>query len=283
MAWIPLCTGDPLLDTLRETFAATPVRTPETRIQPLSAIAATGDSASFRGQLEPLLADRHSLEVPIAESPMATLTGKRTRSIRWSVGLKILDGFLQGLGLSGSSIAAKMQGGERVSYSFANLMRRFVDVNQLGQALSGRRIERANPAAAIFFDHRKYDLLVIDSAITSNRFSLHVDRAAQSGFFMDLPAMQQLAATAGTGLALESTTGLDLTFQTPTRLTFAFSAVRFYLGPDGSIQSMPPAIPHRALSAAGRGTRLPAGEARYNPERVLFGKRPGLLEWEERS
>jgi hypothetical protein len=152
MALIPLCTGDPLLDTLRETFAATPVRIPETRIQPLSALAATSDNASFRGQLEPLLAGRHGLEVPVAESPMAALAGKRSRSIRWSVGLKILDGFLQGLGLPGGSLAANMRGAERVSYSFANLLRRFVDLNQLGQALSGRRIRRTNPAAAIFFD-----------------------------------------------------------------------------------------------------------------------------------
>ncbi len=282
MALIPLCTGDPLLDTLRETFAATPVRIPETRIQPLCALAATGDNASFRGQLQALLTGRHGLEIPIAESPMAALAGKRSRAIRWSVGLKILDGFLHGLGLPSGSLAANMQGAERVSYSFANLLRRFVDLNQLGQALSGRRIRRTNPAAAIFFDHGSYALLVIDSVITSDRFSLHVDRAAKSGFSMDLPAMRQVAAMAGTGLALERTTGLDLTFQTPTRLTFAFSAVRFHLGPDGSIQAMPPANPHRALAAAGRGARLPAGPVRYSPERVLFGNRPGLLEWEER-
>jgi hypothetical protein len=283
MALIPLCTGDPLLDTLRETFAATPLRIPETRVQPLAVLAAAGDNASFRGQLEPLLAGRRRLEIPTGESAMAALAGKRSRSIRWNLGLKILDGFLRGLGLSGTGFAANMQGAEQVSYSFANLLRRFVDLNQLGHALSGRRIRRTNPAAAIFFGSSKYALLVIDSVITSNRFSLHVDRAAKSGFSMDLPAMRQLAATAGTGLALESTTGLDLTFQTATRLTFAFSAVRFYLGPDGSIEAMPPAISHRALSTAGRGARLPAEQVRYSPDRVLFGHRPGLLEWEERA
>jgi len=282
MALIPLCTGDPLLDTLRQTFAATPVRIPETRIQPLCALAAAGDHASFRGQLEALLADRHGLEVPISESALAPLAGTRSRSVGWHLGLKILDGFLQGLGLASGALTGKIQGAEKVSYSFANLVRRFVDLNQLGQALSGRRISRTNPAAAIFFDHSEYALLVIDSVITSNRFTLHVDRTAKTGFSMDLPAMRRLAATADTGLALESTSGLDLTVQAPTRLTFAFAAVRLSLGPDGSVEAMPPASPHRALAAGERGASAPADQVRPSPDRVLFGNLPGLLEWEDR-
>ncbi|NJN15329.1 MAG: hypothetical protein HC822_03040 [Oscillochloris sp.] len=53
-----------------------------------------------------------------------------------------------------------------VNRAAARLRRSGIDINALGQALAGRRIDLENPAAAILRVATAYELLLIDSILT---------------------------------------------------------------------------------------------------------------------
>jgi hypothetical protein len=273
MPWLNLCPGDPLVDTLTEVFGANIVRVPEARIQPLTVAAVRDSQSSFRGALAPLLhgpADALAA-VAIGQSRMADLSGRRSRRVAVDLGLDILDGFLRGFGVSGAALRHQFDGVAEVSFTFREVHRAFVDANQLGRALRGRRIAPDNPAAAIFFGDDPYDLLLIDSAIGSREFTLQIERKQKTDFSLDVPAIQDFVAKANAQVTVESAAGRDLTFSGTEALSFAFTCLRFLLDDDGRIVALPP--------DTGGGRAF--GPAAPEPGRVRLNGRPALLEWDE--
>src|SRR4051812_10498676 len=99
MPSLRLCSDDPVLTVLRETFEATPIRVPESRFQPLCVVSRSDRARSFVGALSDLLDDSSATSLAgltVGESQMADLSGRETRSVSLSVGLDVLDGFLRG-------------------------------------------------------------------------------------------------------------------------------------------------------------------------------------------
>ncbi|HET9983364.1 MAG TPA: hypothetical protein VFQ38_07245 [Longimicrobiales bacterium] len=106
---LPLCSNDPLVKTLQDVFGANIVRVPEERIRPVVVLASDGKKTSFRGELAPLLVGGAPIDVPVAESQMASVSGKRSKSVDLGLGLKILGGFLQALGVPSAGIGAQFR------------------------------------------------------------------------------------------------------------------------------------------------------------------------------
>lgn len=137
---------------------------PEERIKPLSVIATYNDKSSFRGALAPLISGEPSIELEedeIGTSRMPAVSGKRSRRVKLNLGIQILEGFLEGFGMSGCGISAKLEGVAEESFSFQNVVRRFIDIGWLGRMLTGRIVNKENPAAAIFFNEANCDFIVI--------------------------------------------------------------------------------------------------------------------------
>src|SRR5436189_4508932 len=68
LGFLGLCSGDPVVDTLRDVFDANILRIPEERFQPLTVLAAHGETVSFRGALAPLIAGAAPAFPPVASS-----------------------------------------------------------------------------------------------------------------------------------------------------------------------------------------------------------------------
>lgn len=288
MPRLALCSGDPLVDTLRDVFGANIVRVPETRVRPLAVVASDGRRASFRTtSIRNLLEGAPDLAVEPAASGMASLTGRRSRSIELGLGLRILDGFLRGFGIPSAGIEASLSGATEVAFSFGDVVRSYVDIGALGAALAGKRVDRVNPAAAIFFaddEERAHAFLVIDSTIASSEFTLSVERAGEAAFRVDLPTIQQVVERADAGVEVRSESGREITFSGDRRLAFAFSCVRLDLDPaSGRIASMPPAGDVPALERAlGRDAAGEADASAPARGRVLFGA-PAMFEWDDEA
>jgi hypothetical protein len=282
MAFLGLCPGDTLTTTLREVFGANIVRVPEERIQPLCVIASMEGRSKFRGALAPLVSGQPELAFDpthVIDSQMADVSGKRSRKVNLELGLRILEGFLQGFGVPSAGVSARLQGASEVSFSFRNVRRRYVDNNWLGRVLAGRVIDRNNPAAEIFFGEDGYSFLVVDSVITSSDFSISVERTAAQGFNLDVPAIQTLVAQAKAGVEVTTSSGFDLIFQGEKSLSFAFSCVRLYLNKAGKITSMPPEFD--VVLDRGLLPSMTGHELLYSPDRVLLSEKPGLMAWDE--
>ena len=130
---ILLCRGDTVIDTLRNVFHANIVKIPESRIQPLVIAAAARDRTSFRGAILPLLRKPTGYTNPqVLESKMPSISGTKTRAVSLDLGLEVLGDSLQGFGVPSAGLSAAFQGAKKVSFSFDQVIRYFVDVNESG-------------------------------------------------------------------------------------------------------------------------------------------------------
>jgi hypothetical protein len=276
MSFFQLCERDPLVGMMREVFGANIVRVPDARIQPLSVLVHNRGQTFFRGALAPLLSGDEPLAIAPVKTEMADISGRRSRQIKLDIGLYILGGFLNSFGITPAELEAKLGDVANLSIAFPSVQRSAVDINQLGRALSGRRIERSNAAAAIFFEESDYELLVIDSVLTSNRLSLKLTGQQNRELALDVTGLQELLGKAGAKVSIQTSPDYDITLESDRELTFAFSCVRLFLDAEGLISAMPPDLWPRMLSGKHEATV----QVEYSPDRVVLHGRPGMLSWD---
>jgi hypothetical protein len=275
MPALKLCPDDPLVASLREVFGQNVVRVPEERYRPLTVLAGRDRRLEFRGELAPLLTGE-PLSVPsglLADSRMANLTGKRSRAVQLSLGLKILEGFLGGFGVPSASISAAFAGASEVAFRFDDIVRSWADINAVGALLRGRRVDPANPAARVFLRRKPHAFLVLDSVVTSTDFTISVEKAASADFSLDVPTIEAALGEARGAVKVTSRSARELTFRGDRRLAFAFGCVRIRLGPGGSIEGLEPDDRSRVSGPGPDRPQSPPG-----PARILLTGRPALLD-----
>ncbi len=278
MSQLQLCQTDPLVALIYNLFSANMVRVPDSRIRPLSVIVHRNGHSSFRGSLLPLLSDSRGIGVRPAISELTDVAGRRSRRVTLDLGLHILRGFLKGLGLPSAELASKLGDADYLSFAFPAVRRAAYDIGALGWALAGRSIDRQNPAAAILFGLASYDLLLIDSILTSSQISVILSKEQGQRLNIDTSALSQTFASVGGQVNTSGENEVELTLTSPQDLTFAFTCVRLFLDHEGTITSMPPDNRLRTLGDDGAES---VAQVRYSPDRVLLSNQPGLLRWDQ--
>ena len=271
--------GDPFADTLRGLFGANIVRMPEEGIQPLAVVAARGDQAAWRGALSELLVGTPPIPLQPSDNVAALISGKQSRRVSLDVGLDILKSVLAGFQLPSAGIDAAFEGASEVSFSFNDVTRRRIDINELGSILRDVKIDNTHPAASIFFGPTAWDLLIIDSVITSNSFSFSVETARSSTFRIDLGPIQELIGEVNAGVSTSVAAERVVSFKGPKRLTFAFTCVRLYLRDRGDIAVIYQDETQRQLAdaeGAGGAQQL----VMQPPPHVLLSRTPAMIDWD---
>lgn len=229
MSFFRICKND-ITDLLRQTFNAFPLRVPETRMQPLVVMGQKGSKLDFRGELQYLLADGKGLELELRESAMANAALQRSQSMSLGFGLKILEGFLSGFGMSPAPLSASLKGVKELSFSFTDCKRLYIDPGQLGNALRGRHVDLSHAALGVFKDG-DYRMLLISDAIVSKRFTVNIEKVQEQEFDASLPALQPYIADASAKVDVAVKDGRSITFEGDTFLTFAFSCLLLEVDP----------------------------------------------------
>jgi hypothetical protein len=274
VGFLGLCKGDQVVDLLHDYFGANVLRVPEERIQPLTVVARRNGKRAFRGELKHLLVDDAAEELPPQVSKVAELSGKRTRSVELGLGLDILGGFLSGFGVPSAGIAGHFKGAKEISFRFADVQRRWIDPGLLGRRLDRNRIDRDSAAAVMYFGAEPWQLLVVDSIITSNQFTISATGSVEEDVEIDVPAIQEVVGQAKAKVAVTSGASSEVSFSGEQRLTFAFTLQRLYLEDSGEIFMIDPDDSFLSSRAAEGGV-VPV------TPRVLLSREPGLLEWDE--
>lgn len=267
MTSIKLCGEDPLVALVHDLFGANIVRVPDARVRPLTAVVHRCGRSFFRGSLLPLLADARPLGVQPEASDLTDISGRRSRRVTLDLGVHILRGFLQGLGLPHADLTAGLEGASYLSFAFPAARRLALDVGALGWALAGRHLDRGNPAAAILFEQPRYELLLVDSVLTSRQIAVTLSGAKGQRLNLDLAALRQALAELGGSVGATSERDVELTLSSEAELTFAFSCVRLTFDEAGAILAIPPDHSTRTLSDLA-------------PARVRLSPGPGLLVWD---
>jgi hypothetical protein len=280
MGFLGLCKDDELVNTLRDVFTANILRIPEERIQPLCVIAKRKRKVRYWGKLSDLVRNRSAIPLnseDFAVSPMSNLSGKKSKKVNTKLGLKILEGFLDGFGLPSSEISAQLKSVSNISFSFRDVKRKYIDPTKFGKLLRGISLDRKNSSNEIFLSEG-YDFIVIDSIITSSDFSIKIDEKEADNVSINIEAIKEIAGKLNTGMEVSSLTGLDLYFKGPKHLTFAFSCVLFKLNPDGMILSIVPE--HRQIFKQPLKVSQKFTSNSY-PEGILLTLQPTMLSWDD--
>ena len=266
-----VCKND-ITDLLRQTFNATPLRVPETRVKPLIVVSRRGAKSDFRGELKYLLAGEPELGVDLQESQLANTALQRSQSIGLNFGLKILEGFLQGFNLSPSPVGASLKGVKEISFSFTNTKRIWVDPGQLGARLKGQVVDLKHPSVGLFTrPEDPFEMLLISDVIISNSFTVNIEKADEREFNAAMPALHTYAADASSAVKMEVKQGESVTFEGAQPLAFAFSCVLLDLNKnDGSLQ-----VGETVLTKGG-------GKAEKSPYTLMDDDEyePGMMEWD---
>lgn len=276
MAWLRLCRGDELIDTLRDVFGANIMRIPESRMRPLVALMDDGRKVAFLGALKFLITDPPQFPSP-ATSQMPKLKGKKSRSVDTEMGLKVLDGYLSGMGVGGGDLSGAFKGVSKVSYTFGDVKRQFVDIGEVGALLQGKSLNLAHPTVPKFRDEEHAALLVVDSVITSSAFTLTADETASNGFKFDVAKIQGALGVDG-GVKVETSTGMELNFSGKRPLAFAFSCVRLAVTKSGKIITFQPDDVKREMGLMSATTKKKDYSAAVVPNRTLLSAKPVMVE-----
>jgi hypothetical protein len=273
MGFMSLCNDDPLLEAARELFDATPLRTPEERVQPLMLLSRHGKDARVLGNLEHGV---QGLVLPLVRAgKLGEFSGKQSRKTDAGLGLKLLAGFLAGFGVPATGVAAvnsALEGVRTIAFSFGDLERRYIDVVELGQRLAGKRVDANNPTLRPFLKGAPSDLLIIDSVLRSGSFTLRIEGSSEHNFSIDGPkiadAVEGSAHLSGVKVAERT-----VTFSGNKRLTFAFSCVQIDLGASGRIDGL-------VSNASVRYANAIEGQELTSVRSQAFFSEPGLLIWD---
>lgn len=234
MGFLRLCNNDDLLKTLRDTFKANPIRIPEERIQPLIVFDRSGKNAKYIGRVENLLADPSMLVIPLNETRLADLSGSKTKSVDVKIGIQIMEGFLKGLGSSAAGLSAAFKNVQKVSFSFKDVNRKFIDIGLLCKILSDRTFDIYNPVNKRFISNST-ECTIVDSIITSNNFSIIVDESSNDDFSFNIPEIQNLISSKENSVNVEQTSKLEISFKGKQQLAFAFSCFVLEIDEEGNV------------------------------------------------
>jgi hypothetical protein len=236
-----------------------------------------------------LLGDILLRETPFAldpadlhEQPAPSVLAQKTRSVAFELGIDILGGLLQGFGLPKAGLGTAIEHGSAISFNFHDVRRAYVEPNRLGRLLQGRAVDRANPATAVYFDAQDpWRLLLIDSVLTSPRFTVTAKRASTESAHIDLPAFEQLVADASAKVTVSSSASNEVSFIGEEPLTFAFTCLEVCLDADARIVGL--AGSEQRAVIQGLAGSAAAGAAPGSLTGVLLSDDPGLLDLDEEA
>jgi hypothetical protein len=244
---------DPILDELRDTFGAYPVRVPEARIVPMSILAmGSGGETIWRGDLSRLI--EGDLTFPadlVRKGEVSGAFSKSSRDLDASVAVKLLDGLAAAFGFAGAmpSLEAAASSARTVRFAFPLVTRSYVDIGEVARLLGMRRLMR-NAATEIFLqESHPTRMLLIDSTLRCSSFTMGSGTNGSVGFSVDIGAIQKLIGDVKLEVKREHGSVKELTFHGATELTFAFTCKEVRLKPDGLIRSFDETRQARFLGA----------------------------------
>lgn len=263
---------------LRKHFNATPMRVPDSSVQPMLIVAERAGKTDKRGHLEHLLMGAPSLKPKMHDDAVANVEIQKTKSMDWDIGAKLLDGFFQGFSLPGASITAALANAKTISLSFQNVRRHWIDKNELGTLLNGKNVDLNHPSVGIFMGPEAQNMLIVTDVIVSNGIAINVEKSLNGNAEANIPVLQQIASDASAKVEIKKGGKNSIVFEGKDFLTFAFSCVKLELDPANGKLGVGLTVVTRESKTPGAGTEEVKVPKAVELDDDLF--EPGLLDWD---
>jgi hypothetical protein len=244
---------DPFIRAVIDKYNANVVRAPRRGIDPMDILAKDhGDRVQLRGELAPYVTDSESLVLPkIKDDPVSDLSGVVASTADASLGAEITSKFIEQfvkIPVSGAELTANIwEGATGFSFQVRDVRQKYFELGELGNALRGRRVDRSQPAADIFFPPESSvdsfvsapqppQMYIITRTLTSPHVTIKAVGEHGLGLEAKVDAIEGLLGSANAKIGWKRESEGGVSFRGARAVTFAFAAVPFALAPDGSFQ-----------------------------------------------
>ncbi|WP_025740482.1 gasdermin [Aquimarina pacifica] len=228
-----ICKND-ITDQIRDLFDANPLRVPEARIQPLCMLEIHNKKPKYLGDFKFLVKDGLKHSITINTSPVSQISNTKTKKIDFKIGFDILGNFIKALGLDPAVIGASVKGTKKMSFSFGNVIRKYIDPLELGQILLSDDIvgDPDNIFIQEIISNKEVKLALITDVLTSTDFSLSTYNENNGNAEINVPLIEKYLANIETHLSIERISENEVKFKGSTPLTYAFTCVEINIDPE---------------------------------------------------
>ena len=161
-----------------------------------------------------------------------------------------------------------LQSAKEVSFSFGEVLERYVDLLAMGGQLAGTTVQKNNLIITPIIKDPEAELLLVDSVLASKQFQVQAEKMMANETELELGPLKEVVQLEDTKVAIKKDQGRQLGFTGEHYLTFAFSCGRLHIDPETyAIQE---------LQADDRALVLESTTA----ARVLVEKEPEMLDIE---
>jgi hypothetical protein len=212
---------DPSVTYLNK-FGYNVVRLPRKGIGPMDVLGKR-DSVERLGRLSAVWKTTAS-EPPIGPpQAVADLEGQKSQDLELSIGLKVLENALKGLGAAAPSLNAAFQQARKVQFTYTNVTSVSVAPLDAGNYLAGGDLNSSNPIVAQYFLEDDAQAFLIVDVLQSD--SISVTAKSENGVEakLDVPSIQGIVG-ANIGVKHGGSNSAAVTFKGPEPITFGFKA-----------------------------------------------------------
>lgn len=223
------CQRNAFLEELHKTYKVTPLAVPDTKTQPLMAVAHRGNKTQLLGPLADLLQNKSALDgLEVYTNPSIDLQSNKTGNFNASFGLGLLKGFWQKVApdLESAQLEASLKQSIELSLSFDQVQQRYIFANSLGRILNDCPLLPKDHSNMELFARpvRPMELFVIESVFECNKFNLHLEKQGEGTAKLDAAALAA-ALKGSANLHLKAQGSSTLSFESDQFLTFGFSCI----------------------------------------------------------
>ncbi len=227
-----ICKND-ITDQIRDLFDANPLRIPEARIQPMCMLEIQDHKPKYLGEFRFLVKNGFNHPIQVNTSPVAQISNVKTKKIDFKIGFDILGNFIKAFGLDPAAVSASIKGTKKMSFSFGNVVRKYIDTLELGHILVANDIkgDPENIFIKEFSEKKEVTLALITDILTSTDFSLATYKDNTTNAEINIPLIQEYLANLDTKLTIEKISDNEIKFKGDTPLTYAFTCVEINIDP----------------------------------------------------
>jgi hypothetical protein len=226
MPFQKLCGSDPLLDFIRKTYDAIPLRVPDKRVEPLCLFTTVSKRVRLIGTLSQLhRADWVS--PPVLSAEIAALSRQSTNALSWSILTDLLGPLLKQM-VSGTQmdITASLRGSrarnDRVRLVLGGTKRLFVDPLVCAAELQNHPVKLPKLLDEGVGNSDSKPLYITDAILTAKQITISDDDDSSGEFAVKLES--DLAGKVAPELLARRKAGLTITARE--RFPFAFTCLK---------------------------------------------------------
>ena len=264
MGLFGLCETDPILDFIRETYGAVPIRLPDQRLVPLTIFTVDDDGRSrFLGHVSELKTDGAWTAPPLAVVDLVDVVATKSSVLSWEMVLDLAGPFLAvalqlPIGDIELAFGLKRARTQASRISIGEAERHYVHPLSLASALDEAHFALPTGIRRDFVE-RSQALYVADSVLTAHGLTVSVvaERSVEAAIELE----HQLAGALKPKVLLRTKDSVTILGERPA--PFAFTCLRIELSEEGRIQGVSLADQPRAGAT---GAQIPVAV-----EHIMFG------------